>query len=115
MEQTGYVQTRNLHKHFADVRAVDGVDLSIAEGELLNLTTEQNEHYTINYRLKDLESRLDPASFLRLGRGVLVHIDMIVRVNQMPGGTYLVTLKNNQQIKVSRLQSRSLRERLLRF
>jgi multiple sugar transport system ATP-binding protein len=33
----GYVETKNLQKHFDDVRAVDGVDLSIREGELLVL------------------------------------------------------------------------------
>jgi len=33
----GYVETRNLHKHFGDVRAVDGVDLEVKEGELLVL------------------------------------------------------------------------------
>jgi len=37
MEPSGFVETRNLHKHFGDVRAVDGVDLSIREGELLVL------------------------------------------------------------------------------
>jgi two-component system LytT family response regulator len=87
----------------------------IADGELLQITTTRNENYTINYRLKDLELRLDPARFVRLGRGALANIDMIARISQMPGGTYLVTLTNNQKIKVSRLQSRSLRERLLRL
>ncbi|HET6946415.1 MAG TPA: ABC transporter ATP-binding protein [bacterium] len=33
----GYVEARNLHKHFGEVRAVDGVDLDVAEGELLVL------------------------------------------------------------------------------
>ncbi|MDQ7819511.1 MAG: ABC transporter ATP-binding protein [Armatimonadota bacterium] len=33
----GYVETRNLHKHFGEVRAVDGVDLAVREGELLVL------------------------------------------------------------------------------
>jgi multiple sugar transport system ATP-binding protein len=33
----GYVEIRNLHKHFGDVRAVDGVDLDVTEGELLVL------------------------------------------------------------------------------
>jgi multiple sugar transport system ATP-binding protein len=37
MAQMGFVETRNLHKHFGEVRAVDGVDLSIEEGELLVL------------------------------------------------------------------------------
>jgi DNA-binding LytR/AlgR family response regulator len=87
----------------------------LADGELLHITDIKNEHYTINYRLKDVEVRLDPTRFVRLGRGALANIDMILRINQMPGGIYLVTLKNNQQIRVSRLQSRLLRERLLRL
>jgi multiple sugar transport system ATP-binding protein len=33
----GYVETHNLHKHFGDVRAVDGVNLEVREGELLVL------------------------------------------------------------------------------
>ncbi|MFY9227173.1 MAG: response regulator [Blastocatellia bacterium] len=87
----------------------------IADGELLQITTNRNENYFINHRLKDLELRLDATKFVRLGRGALVNIDMISRIHQMPGGTYTVTLNNNQQIKVSRLQSRSLKERLLKL
>jgi len=33
----GYVELRKVHKHFGDVRAVDGVDLDVNEGELLAL------------------------------------------------------------------------------
>ncbi|HEU5299102.1 MAG TPA: ABC transporter ATP-binding protein [bacterium] len=33
----GYVEARKLHKHFGEVRAVDGVDLDVQEGELLVL------------------------------------------------------------------------------
>jgi hypothetical protein len=36
-------------------------------------------------------------------------------VNLMPGGTYLLTLTNDQQLHASRLQSRVLREQLLRL
>ncbi len=32
---TAFVETQSLKKYFADVKAVDGVDLSIQEGELL--------------------------------------------------------------------------------
>lgn len=87
----------------------------IADGELLHITTIGNESYTINYRLKNLELRLDPNKFIRLGRGALVNINMISRINQASDGTYVVTLTNSQQVKVSRIQSRPLRERLLRL
>lgn len=86
-----------------------------ADGELLHIQTATDDRYTINYRLKDLEARLDPQLFVRLGRGTLANKEMIVRVNPMPGGTYTVTLTNNQQLQVSRLQSRVLREKLLRL
>jgi multiple sugar transport system ATP-binding protein len=33
----GYVETKDLHKHFGEVHAVDGVDLTVNEGELLVL------------------------------------------------------------------------------
>jgi two-component system LytT family response regulator len=87
----------------------------VADGELLHLTTLRGEKHTISYRLKDLEARLDAARFLRLERGALVNIDAITKVSPLPGGTYLVTLANGQEIRASRLQSRILRDQLLRL
>jgi two-component system LytT family response regulator len=87
----------------------------VADGELLYLTTMRGEKHTISYRLKDLEARLDQARFVRLERGALVNVDAITRVSPMPGGTYLVTLSNGQEIRASRLQSRILRDQLLRL
>jgi two-component system LytT family response regulator len=87
----------------------------VAEGELLHLTTVGNERFTISHRLHALEARLDPRRFVRLGRGTLAAVDLIQRVSPMPGGTYQVTLTNGQQLQVSRLQSKVLRETLLRL
>jgi two-component system LytT family response regulator len=87
----------------------------VAEGELLYLTTDRNERHTITYRLKDLEKRLNPAQFLRLARGIIVRINCITKMNVMPGGTHVALLSNGQKLRVSRLQSRTIRERLLRL
>ncbi len=87
----------------------------VADGELLHLTTTRKERYVINYRLKALEGRLDPHRFIRLDRGALVNVESISRVTHMPGGAFLVTLANTQQLKVSRAQSRVLRKQLLRL
>jgi two-component system LytT family response regulator len=86
-----------------------------AEGELLHVTTARNERHTVVCRLKDLERRLDPARFVRLGRGEIANVDLIAKVNVMPGGTYVVVLQNGQELAVSRIQSRILRGRLLRL
>ena len=87
----------------------------VAEGELLHLMTVANEKFTITYRLKDLETRLDPARFIRLGRGTLANIDLISKVSVMPGGTHVAILGNGQKLQGSRLQSRILRERFPRL
>jgi two-component system LytT family response regulator len=100
-----------------DIVLVPAVQLAsvVADGELLHLTTHDGRRYTINYRLKDLEARLDPAAFVRISRGALVNLDMLERVSAMPGGTYLVTLRNRQQLAVSRQRARDLREQLLKL
>lgn len=94
---------------------VSAIASIVAEGELLYLTTNKGEKHTITYRLKDLETRLDPNAFVRLGRGTLVSVDHIVKVHVMPGGMHEAQLSNGQRLTVSRLQSRVLRERLLRL
>jgi len=87
----------------------------VAEAELLHVSTIKGERYTINYRLKDLEARLEPDRFIRLSRGTLANIDLITKVSMMPGRTHVVILSNGQTLQVSRLQSRILRNRLLRL
>lgn len=87
----------------------------VADGELLHITNLKNQKYTINFRLKDIEARLAPEKFIRLSRGALANLEMIARISPMPGGTYQITLKNGQEIISSRLQSRILREKLLKL
>jgi two-component system LytT family response regulator len=95
--------------HVKDIASI------VAEGGILRLMTERNETYALSYRLKDLEARLDPARFVRLGRGTLANVEMMRRVSSMPGGIYVVTMSNGQQLAVSRIQGRILREQLLKL
>jgi DNA-binding LytR/AlgR family response regulator len=87
----------------------------VADGELLIITTADGEKFTINFRLKDLETRLGENEFARLSRGVIVRIDSIENVSPLPGGTYLVKLKNGNEFTSSRLRSKLLREKLFRL
>lgn len=86
-----------------------------ADGELIFISTLRGEKYNINFRLKDIESRLDEDKFVRLSRSMIVNIDLIKKISSMPGGTYAVTLKTGQEIQASRLQSRLLRQKLLKI
>jgi two-component system LytT family response regulator len=87
----------------------------VADGELLHITNIRNQKYVINFRLKDIEAKLSPSKFIRLSRGALANIEMFEKISPMPGGTYQITMKNGQEISTSRLQSRVLRERLLKL
>jgi two-component system LytT family response regulator len=103
------------HREEVVIVPVGQIASIVADGELLNITTVKGERHTITYRLKDLEQRLDPARFIRLGRGTLANIDLITKVSVMPGGTHIAALSNGQKLQVSRLQSRILRERFLKL
>jgi two-component system LytT family response regulator len=87
----------------------------VADGELLKISTADRRRFTINYRLKDIEPRLDGRTFVRLSRSALANVDMISKVSPMPGGTYVIVLKNGQELQSSRLQSKVLRARLLKL
>ncbi len=87
----------------------------VADGELLHLTTIQNKRFVINFRLKDLEAKITPNKFIRLSRGSLVNLEMVQKISPMFGGTYQITLKNGQELSVSRLQSRILRDKFLKL
>jgi two-component system, LytTR family, response regulator len=100
-----------------DIVLVPVVQLAsvVADGELLHLTALDGRRYTINHRMKDLEARLDPSAFARISRSAIVNLDAIAKVSAMPGGSYLITLANRQQLPVSRQRSRILREQLLKL
>lgn len=87
----------------------------VADGELMHLTTVKGETHVISHRLRDLEARLPDDQFVRVERGALVNVEAISRVSPLPGGVYLITLVNGQELRSSRLQSRVLRDRLLKL
>ena len=103
------------HREEVVIVPVQQIASIVADGELLNITTTRNERHTITYRLKDLERMLDPGRFIRLGRGTLANVDQIGKVAVMPGGTHVAILANGQKLPISRIQSRVLRERLLKL
>jgi two-component system LytT family response regulator len=94
---------------------VDDISTVVADGELLRLTTVNNDRHVITYRLKDLEARLPKGQFIRLSRGALASIARITSVSPMPGGTYSVLMSNGQRVDVSRIRSRVIRNQLLKL
>lgn len=86
-----------------------------ADGETVRVTTVSGERHVLSHSLREIEARLDPARFLRLSRGAVANVSLITRVSPLPGGGHLVHLKNGQDLRVSRQQSRVLRTHLLKL
>jgi two-component system LytT family response regulator len=87
------------HREEVIIVPVHQIASIVADGELLKITTMRNERHTITYRLKDLDRRLDPARFIRLGRGTLANVELITTVSVMPGGTHVAVLSNGQKLR----------------
>jgi two-component system LytT family response regulator len=70
--------------------------------------------HAVDQSIVELESRLDPARFLRIHRSALVNVDWIHEVNSFFGGKVVVTLKDAQhtQLTVARDRVRCLKERM---
>lgn len=94
---------------------VDKLVSVVAKGGNLYLHSSDGKEHTIYYRLHDLAARLDPDRFVRVGRGAIINIDMIHRIVPATGGVFTIVLSNNHEFKVSRIQSRILRETILKL
>ena len=86
----------------------------IADGANLIISTLDGKTHSFSYRLKDLELHLDPAEFVRLGRGALANVNTISRIVAGPSATNRVIFDDGHELSMSRIQSRRLREVLLR-
>ena len=72
-----------------------------------------DENRPLIYRsLKALESRLDPASFVRVSRSYILNLRAIKTLQPLPDGGLRATLNNGVSVGISRRQSRRLRQLL---
>lgn len=85
----------------------------IAQDRLTHAVTATGDH-VVDYGLADLETRLDPAKFLRIHRATLLNLDYVAEIQPWPGGRLLVRLKGDKptELEVARDRTRILRERL---
>ena len=68
----------------------------------------------VDHGLADLESKLDPAKFIRIHRGTLLNLDHVDEIQPWPGGRLLVRVKDGKrtELEVARDRVQALKERL---
>lgn len=110
--QTPEYPTRLLVKeqgrmYFVDLSEVQHVE---ADGNYITLHTPTGKHIIYD-SLTRLETRLDPAQFVRIHRSYIINLDFVREVETHFNGDHIVRLKNGEVLK----WTRNYRENLLAF
>ena len=95
-----------------DFVAVDSIDWIEAANNYVQLHCGTRRHL-LNESLTSLESRLNPARFLRIHRGRMVNLARIETVHPLLGGTYELELRTGARITTGR-QYKAHIQKLLR-
>jgi two-component system LytT family response regulator len=61
------------------------------------------EVHVIRARMKDMERRLDPATFVRIHKSVIVNVDRVRELEALSHGEYTVTLRNGHRLRSGRV------------
>jgi len=93
---------------FVRAEEVDWID---AAGNYARLHA-RNKTHLVRETMKSLEARLDPATFVRIHRSVIVNVDRIGSLEPYFHGEYVVTMKDGTRFTSSRSHSERLRSLL---
>lgn len=102
---TRFVARRGNKHYFVRVADVDWIE---AEANYLRLQTGDKSHL-IRETMKGVESKLDPESFIRIHRSVIVAIERIQSIEAREQGEYLVTMPAGYKFVSSRGYSERVR------
>jgi two-component system, LytTR family, response regulator len=80
---------------------IDEIDWIEAAGNYVKLHVGREAHM-IRETMNGIESKLDPAKFLRIHRSTVVNIDRIKELHPMFSGDYAVILRNGTELALSR-------------
>lgn len=87
------------------------IDFIVASGPYAELYSGDRK-YVIREAMQTLEDRLDPDSFIRTHRSVIVRLDLIETLHKGAGGDYEVQLKSGRRLRVSRSRLEALEKKI---
>jgi two-component system LytT family response regulator len=79
----------------------DDLDWIEAWADYIRLHCKGKTHI-VRQKLSDIEARLDPKKFLRIGRSAIVNVDRIKELEPLHQGDYIISLYDNTQLNLSR-------------
>lgn len=91
----------------------DGVTRLYVVDEKSDPQRPRLRHHVVNYTLDELESKLDPSSFMRVHRSAIVQLDQIRELIPWFSGRYKLVMTGEHEVIASRDRSRILKDRLM--
>ena len=88
----------------------DTIDAIVARGPYAEIRVGDTTHL-LRERMQALESRLDPARFVRIHRSAIVRLDRVESLQRRPGGEATLTLRGGHELTVSRSRRQELERR----
>ncbi len=82
-----------------------------SEAYLLHVHTDQ-KRFTITGTLAEIEAKIDPASFLRIHRRIIVNIDRVKSFRPTGTGSYLLYMKDGTELPLSRRRKHLIESRI---
>ncbi len=84
-----------------------------AENKLLFAHLEDSK-YLVNYKLDELQARLDPEKFFRIHRSTIVNLNYVLTIEAWFAGGYIMKVrdKNKTELNISRSAGKALRQKL---
>jgi len=80
----------------------------------LTFAASAGKDYVVDATIAELETRLDPRTFVRIHRATLLNLDWVQEVHAWFGGRLMVRLKDDKrtELEVARDRARAFKERL---
>jgi DNA-binding LytR/AlgR family response regulator len=79
----------------------DDIDWIEAWRDYVRLHCKGRTHI-VRQKVGDVEGRLDPKKFLRISRSAIVNVDSIKELEPLNHGDYIISLRDNKQLNLSR-------------
>jgi DNA-binding LytR/AlgR family response regulator len=80
---------------------IDDIDWIEAWGDYVRIHCKGKTHI-VHQKVVNVEARLDPIRFLRIGRSAIVNVDRIKELEPLNHGDYIISLYDNTQLNLSR-------------
>jgi two-component system LytT family response regulator len=84
-----------------EVVKVSDLDWIEAEGDYVRLHAQGKSHL-LREKISALEAQLDPATFVRIHRSIIVRLDRIATLKPQNNGDHLVFLRDGRKLSLSR-------------